>query len=37
MADVLRVGKADWVEDHSVALSPCTSATAQELPIDPCI
>src|SRR5690349_9428409 len=37
IADVLRVGNADCVADQIVALSPCTSATAQELPIDACI
>ena len=29
-------GYADWVGDQIVARSPWTSATAHEVPIDPC-
>ena len=37
MRGVFRSGYTACVADQIVALSPCTSATAQELPIEPCI
>ncbi len=37
MAAVLRMYQTPCVADQIVALSPCTSATAHELPIEPCI
>src|SRR5438094_29666 len=37
IAAVLRSGHTPCVGDQMVALSPATSATAQELPTEPCI